>query len=349
MNIDKQTDRQSPADRIDAQRSTIAALERANKKLQGRLDHAEEFTKAVAGAVEPFPPFKAPRRSRSKTKKPVTACLVLSDWHIGEMVSLAETAGVNEYNWQIAQDRMKHIVESFISWTETYRSAFTLDEVCVFSVGDLVTGTIHQELAETNEFPVPIATAKAGQLLGEVYRRLAEVYPLVRGLQAGAGNHDRLTIKPRAKRKAEDSYTFLVHALAAQAVSQLSNVKIECPNQIAPAFDVAGHRVIATHGNEIKSVMGIPYYGIARYFARHAAKEQAMIRKGILQMATSLYIFGHFHHFNVLQDGLAVMNPSLVGPNEYDETAQRFAEPAQLAFLMSPNHGAFSHVPFRGE
>ena len=349
MNIKTDTAKPTEADRIEALEATVRVYEKTNRKLQAIVDGAEEFTKAVAGAVVPFEPFKAPRKTRSAKKKPITPCLVLSDWHIGEVIDLEQTGGVNAYNWDIAQQRMTVILDGFLKQARMMRGSYAMDECCAFTVGDLVTGTIHQELAETNEFPVPVAVAKAGYLLSEVYRRLAGDFAVVRGLQAGAGNHDRLTQKPRAKGKTEDAFSYLVHAMAEQAVSRLSNVRIESPNQIAPAFHVAGHRVIATHGNEIKSVMGIPYYGIARYLARHAAKEQAMIRKGILKQATSLYIFGHYHHFNVLQDGLAIMNPSLVGPNEYDESAQRFAEAAQLSFLMSPTHGAFGHVPFRGE
>ena len=335
--------------RLKSQQATIDVYQRERAKLKDRIAHAEQFVQEAIGAVQSFQAPKQPARSRSKKRKPVVACLVLSDWHIGETVSPSETAGVNEYDWQIAQERMARIVGDFVAWITMCRASYAIDEVCVISAGDLVSGNIHQELAETNEFPPPVAAANAGNLLGWVYTELAAHFPVVRALQAGAGNHDRLTRKPRAKRRAEDAYTYIVHEFATARASAAKNVTVECPLQVAPIFDIAGHRVLVTHGNDVRGQMGIPYYGFARYVARHSRKEQSLLDKGLISAPTKYYIFGHFHHFAILDDGAVMMNPSLIGPNEYDETAQRFAEPAQLAFLVSPHHGAFGHVPFRGE
>lgn len=334
----------APDVRIKNQQATIAALKKDIEKLNKALLDKEEFYSAVAGAVHGAQPFPTPRKSRATEKSEAVACLMLSDWHIGEIVSAAETGGMNEYNYEIAQERLFRIVENFLRWVDMHRVSYKIDECCVITAGDMVTGNIHQELLETNEFPLPIAVANAGEMLGEVYQRLQPEFNQLRALQVSGGNHDRLSIKPKYKHRAEDSYGELIHRIANATMKRTPNFVAETTVAFAHEFRIAGKLFHVTHGDVVQGQMGIPYYGFWRYVARVARKRMEMNAEKI-----STFLFGHWHQFAALDDGSVILNRSLIGPTEYDLGAQRYAKSGQVAFLVSPNHGTFNITAFDGE
>jgi len=308
-------------------------------RLQKDLGKQKELAVAISAAVhaaEPFPrvPWKRPARSGS----PVVAVLKLSDWHIGERISRAETEGFGSYNWRIAQARLFQILGSFLKWVHTQRAGYRIDQCAIFGEGDYISGDIHRELSVTNEFPIPVQTANAGQLFGEAMAMLAAHFGHVTAYEVGADNHGRLQPKPQFKQKVQNSMSYLVHVVANSYVRKIRNIEPVVAPGIKYLADVAGWKFLIEHGDTVKAWMGIPYYGMERERGREASRRMNG-PKGFDYQSTA-----HWHVPGLVAGN--VINGSLSGTSEFDHGCGRHAPPSQVAFLVHPKHGIFNFVPF---
>jgi hypothetical protein len=324
-------------------RYQIKTLNHHIKTLRTELGSREEFIRAAAGAVvaaEPFKPFRFTVARRDNAAE-VVAAIKLSDWHIGEVVQPGEVEGLNEFNWAIAQERMHAIVNDFLKWIEVQRTAYRIDEVAVLAEGDYVSGDIHPELLATNEFPLPVQAANAGRLLGETVRRLAAHFKRVNVYFIGADNHGRLTRKPQAKQKSTNNASYMVWAILDRDVAHTKNVKVVRAEGMKMNVDINGFKFLIEHGDTVRGVLGIPYYGFGRATGREAK------RRMNTDLGFHYWSIGHFHVPAIIEGNILV-NGSLSGTTEFDHSAGRHAEPSQVAFLVS-KHGIFNWVPFSGD
>ena len=323
-------------------RKQIREHESTIKKLRSELGSQQEFAQQVCASVvaaEPFPPFKY--RTPGKSEKPIAAVLKLSDWHIGEVIQSAEVEDFNSFNWTIAQARIYGIVEAFLEWIEVQRSSYRIDKCYIFGEGDYVSGDIHGELLATNEFPLPEQTAKAGQLLGEVFRIICPRFKEVEAMLVGADNHGRLQKKPQGKQKTSNNMSYLVHALAISIAERCANLKPTVAKGAKLHCDVNGKKFLIEHGDNIRGQMGIPYYGFARLLGKEAT------RRMNTDAGFDYLSIAHFHVPAIIEMR-TIVNGSLSGTTEFDHGQGRHARPAQVAFLVHPKHGIFNWVPFHG-
>ena len=331
------------------QNERLAYLRAENERLNGnlsslvaRLGKQQELADRIAAAVpaaEPLRPLPRPTTARPGT--PVAACLLLSDFHIGERISAAETEGFGAFDWSVAQKRLRSITEDFVRWIQTQRHGYKIDQCAVFGLGDYISGDIHRELSVTAEFPVPVQAAKAGVLIGETVARLASAFRSVDFYAVGADNHGRLTPKPQCKQKATNSMSFVVHAIARAYLASHRNVRMVEAEGMKYVATVAGWKFLLEHGDTVRAWMGIPYYGLERERAREATRRMNTDRTFHYE------VMGHWH-LPGLVAGNIIVNGSLSGTSEYDHAAGRHSPPAQVAFLVSPKHGLFNLVPFHG-
>ena len=75
--------------------------------------------------------------------------LLFSDTHASEVVSREETLGMNEYDWGIMLDRMARLQRAVLSYQQN--RPYPIRKLHVWMLGDMLSGDIHQELAETND------------------------------------------------------------------------------------------------------------------------------------------------------------------------------------------------------
>ena len=79
--------------------------------------------------------------------------------------------------------------------------AYEYDGITLMLGGDIITGAIHQELADTNEAPVPATIAHWTPILASIIDYLADQFGRI-WIASVDGNHDRTTMKPRMKLRA---------------------------------------------------------------------------------------------------------------------------------------------------
>lgn len=296
----------------------------------------DEILASVVAAI-PGRPFKA---QSNGSKHVVGVALKLSDWHIGERIKADETEGLNAYNYSIAERGLRGIIGNLLKWVDTHRHGYRIDDLAVFCEGDYVSGDIHEELRVTNEFPLPVQAAYAGLLLGEALAILAGHFRTVTVYEIGADNHGRLTKKPQAKEKTTNNMNYVVYTIANARIRALKNVHITQATGSKIVATFMGKRFLIEHGDNVRSQMGIPFYGFNRTLGREAMRRMDSKR------GFDYWSIGHFHVPTILE-WRTLVNGSLSGTSEYDHQAGRHAEPAQMAFLVDPKHGVFNVTPFQ--
>ena len=88
---------------------------------------------------------------RKKKKDAVTVMALLSDCHFDEIVKFSEN-GLNSYNREIAEMRLKLFVEKVIQLSYDQISNVSIEGLVLCLGGDLVSGNLH-DLGEHNETP----------------------------------------------------------------------------------------------------------------------------------------------------------------------------------------------------
>lgn len=338
--IDQLKAERQMTDRERLWRERVAHVEQDNRKLRTLLADRQDFARECAAATVSADPLPVPRLRVSRVRPTVYPALKLSDWHIGECVNAREVEGFNRFNWAIAQERIWAIVGSFLSYLEHHRQIYNIPQVTILGEGDYVSGDIHQELLVTNEFPLPVQTAKAGLLLGEVIRKIAGSVPRVHVSLVAADNHGRLQKKPQAKQKSSNNMSYIVNEFARAMNERTRNVTFQVAEGAKQVVTIGGYKFLSEHGDAVRGWAGHPYYGFSRLIGKEATRRMNT-DKGF-----HYWSIGHWHVPGFIE-GRTVVNGSLSATSEFDHLNGRHADPAQVAFLVG-RHGLFNLIAFQG-
>jgi hypothetical protein len=336
-------------------------LTKENNQLKGQIVRLQEqsgfqqiVTDKILKAVDAFAPLQPhPYKAGKHAEAEMAAVIQLSDWHIGEVISAAETGGFGRYNFEIAKARANYITDKFLAWLESHRANFKIPKVYIFGQADWVSGNIHKELLVTNEFTLPEQAVRSGQLLAQVIARIAPHAPELHVVAIEPDNHGRLDPKPQFKQKARNNMSFVTYAMAEALLKEHGNINWINNHRIRELVDVVGQRFLIEHGDVIKSWQGVPYMGMMRQAAKEASKHmRALLQQQRREFSKMQQDYGfdyvalaHFHVPNVI-DNQILVNGSLSGTSEFDEGVGRYAKPSQVSFLVHPKYGFFDWTPW---
>jgi hypothetical protein len=288
-------------------------LEEENRELRSALGKqrkesvgAERVIQAIEQAltsVEP-PKRRVPRPLPAAPKGAHHRQLVcLSDFHGGEVVDPEVVQGLNEYDWQIMEDRCQEVVTSLLS--HKLRSP-NLTGIDVAFIGDMCSGSNHLELAVSNEFPLAEQGVKMGALMGQIVEQLVPHYENIRVISV-EGNHPRLNKAPAAKNP-QDNMDWVAASFAKQYLKAYPTVEMTI-GRGSMLHQIAGRNVYVFHGDGIRSSMpGVPWGGVMR----RVNQLQATMPKHI-----DHFLLGHFHQANLVSAGRIIGNGSLKGADEW--------------------------------
>ena len=120
------------------------------KELESELEQAEKRGQLLSGLREST--HKPPIWLTKKGKKDSgVVCTILSDTHFDEVVRPEEIQNRNEYNREIAVERLETYFQKIILLTNDYITGMRYEGCVLFLGGDIFSGDIHEELTETNE------------------------------------------------------------------------------------------------------------------------------------------------------------------------------------------------------
>lgn len=307
------------------------------KALHTRLATAEARANLLAGLKADGtngPQYTPPRKG---TKGNATAILVLSDWHVEELVEADKVAGENAFNLTIARERIERTFQKFLMLLEDARGLASIDEVVVAVIGDLISGYIHEELMEGNQLaPLPATRFAAEHLsLGlDLILRKANVERIT--IPTCFGNHGRTTPKMRVATAAENSFEQNLYFHLAQQWKHEPRVAWKIEPGLHNWLEVQGKWIRFHHGDAIHYQGGVG--GITIPVNKAIAAWDNMRR-------ADLDVFGHWHQFN--QHGFKwVSNGCLIGYSPYAlRIKAAFQKPTQSFLVVDRANGLTRALP----
>ncbi len=343
-----------PPDPIEVERERLErvrllqAERQALKEVAGERNlrrFLEDLFRDIVPTLEPPPAYQPPANTGTKTQE--TLLLHLSDWHYGENVSAAGTRELNEYNSTIAAERVDRVFAGAIGIADKMRAGgWDFPRMVVAVNGDLVTGTIHELERHGDHGNVIWSVWFCGMMLADKLRALAAAFPQL-DVYVTSGNHGRLPDARKMQSKDPTrNWDTLVGLIAKTALEPVPNINVHIPDSYAVTYEVEGHTVLQSHGHDVKSWGGIPWYGINRVITGYNALEAS--RGGRI----AAYLFGHFHSQTNLTypGGEAFVNGSLIGGTEWTVNALGRADrPCQMMLGFHRDHGVTHRWPIYAE
>ncbi len=270
-----------------------------------------------------------------------TLVAAFSDFHVGEVVRPEEMNWYNAYNPEIAEQRVRRFFERTILVAREYLQGVDYDGIVVPSLGDTISGDIHDEFRETNELSnyeaAPIVVPWLVQGLGELADEFGRVHvPCV------PGNHPRDSRKPRYKKRSAHNADTLVMNLVASALKHDDRITFDVPAGISTTFNVYDTTFRIEHGDEAKGGGGIQGAMLPIALRTHRIRKQAEAEG----QPFDVMLIGHWHQLMSMPAKGFVVNGSGKGYDEYARAKGFEPEPPQQALLVvTPEHGITVQAP----
>lgn len=266
--------------------------------------------------------------------------LMLSDLHWGETVDMKQMSGVNEYNVEIANQRLKTVIQKAVLLLRNHIAGVDYPGFVLVLGGDMLAGDIHEELTNTNDMPVFPAMLNLLEGLIASITLLADEFGYVY-VPCVAGNHGRTSRKPRAKQRNETNLDWLLYQFLALHFQDDGRVTIDSPTSPELTYKVFNHTYHLCHGDQLgKGGDGI--IGSFGPIIRGDHKRRSL--QSQLNNPYNTLLHGHYHTYAATQRFIS--NGSLVGYDEYAlANGFGFEIPQQAFWLTHPEHGITFSMP----
>lgn len=324
-----------------ARAARVARAEAAEGRQQiTELKKRLELFEALDRTATSPPTWIAPPSPKTHHAIPT---LVVSDIHYGDRIEPTEVEGYNAYNVEIANGRLQRGFTSAVKLVRNYIGGVEHDGFHVMLPGDCLSGTIHEELVETNVLTLAESILAVCEPLEAGLTLLAKEFKQVH-VTAVVGNHSRRTKKPRGKRRVKDNFDWLVYQMMAKHFRDrgVKNITINAPPSADAPVSIYNTKYRLTHGDQFRGGSGIAaelsplLLGVHRKVKRQAA----------LNNPFDVMVMGHFHKSLWLpQSGLIVCGP-VIGYSEHDYVSNYTPAPPQCElWLTTPERGITVHMP----
>lgn len=309
---------------------TVSEYKAERENLIGAIAF-QEIQLEAALAISAYKP-QAQKLKIDTGKSEAVAFAIASDWHVEETVEKKSVSGLNEFNLDIADDRITKFFQRTQRMTEIQRHGAKIDNLVLVLGGDLMTGYIHEELQETNALSPTETVLWLIDRITSGVKFLAPHFERIT-IPCVYGNHGRTTKKPRHGTGAANSYEWMMYHILAKALSGVADFQIS--DGYHTYLDVAGQTVRIHHGD------GLKYQGGIGGLTIPVEKAIASWNKGI---TADLDVFGHWHQSQ--QNPKWICNGSLIGHNAYSIAIKApFEPPSQTYFLLDKRHGRTVTAP----
>lgn len=266
--------------------------------------------------------------------------VLLSDLHWGEVVTASEVNGVNEYNLEIAERRLRRCTSTVINLLKTKLSG-EYPGIILAMAGDMFDGFAlpHMELLINSDDHILSTFLRLQECLIWVIRTLADAFGKV-FIPVVVGNHGRLHMKPQAKGAVQNNLDWLLAKQLELYFKSDKRVVFHIPDSLDCFYSIYGKTTCLTHGDQFKGGSGIAgiWSAILLGEARKRKRQQAVGR------AFDNLVLGHWHQATLGKG--TIVNGSMVG---YDEFAYRnnfgFELPTQAMWITHPVYDITHWLP----
>jgi hypothetical protein len=281
--------------------------------------------------------FKKVRADSGSKTRPTTPILCLNDWHAEERVTLSQTNGQNRFDLKTCEQRVEQTGRKAVEFLELWKSNWGKpDNMVVWLGGDMITGYIHEELAQTNFSTPEEAMYFAQRLVISLLNYLKEHAPVPHiHVVTNSGNHGRTTRKKQHKNGQIRSYDWLIYQNVAQYFADDKFFSFNVGSSEFVYEKIQGWTFRFHHGDTFRYSGGVG--GVTVTILREIGKMDQTQK-------ADWDIFGHFHQF--IHHPRFVLCGSLMGVNEFSHgTHQTSYPPAQTLIFVDRQHGVNTALP----
>jgi hypothetical protein len=319
------------------ERDLRKAIQNRDKQIED-LSRKLELITSIDQAKLRVPKWLAPPKRATKAHHG-TVCMMLTDTHFGEVVNPAEIDFINAYDDEIAALRLRRFTEKGIEISKDYISGIQYDGMTLFWGGDIFTGTIHDELLETNSETLYASVVRWIEPLAAMCYRFADEFGKLHNAVT-YGNHGRRTKKPRSKLRAQDNIEWLLYKVLERETRHDKRISWQIPDGADTLLSVYETRFLLTHGDQFRGGSGIAGAMSPMLLGSHRKTRRAMASG----RPYDIMIMGHYHQLLTLPG--IIVGGTLKGTDEYAYLGNFGYEPAQQAlWITTPEHGITMSAP----
>lgn len=325
---------------IRAERADKARLKEQIAEVEHERDAAEKALSLYEHKYADRPAWLAPPKRVGTDRGTLVA--FLSDTHYGEVVRSEEVGGYNKYDIGVAEQRTQRFFSKTVEMARNYFAGVKYDGIVLALGGDIVSGDIHDELAQTNALSTHETILWAIPRLSAGVEMLRKEFGQIHVISA-PGNHGRDSRKPRYKGRSAHNADTLIARLLAQQFAGKDGVTFDVPESIDVNFAVYKWRFSMEHGDELR------FNGTSEIGSLGPIKRGTMRKRTQMQAEGKPFdylLLGHFHQYVPAASQGFIANGTLKGFDEYARGRKFTPEPPQQAiFIVNPDYGVSLQAP----
>ena len=300
--------------------------------------YSEEEIQGIIGLKKDSAPVELveiPNKKKSELDEGNTGFLIASDWHADEVVKASTVLGKNEYNKDIAEQRIKNFFANAVYMIKKK----PVDNLVVGLIGDMIGGYIHDELAQTNSMSPMQGVSFVKSLIISGLKKIHDELPDLQQITIVGicGNHSRTTQKMQFSNGFAMNHEYFMYKDIEQTLTLmgLTKFKFIIPESEFAYLDVYGKKVLFCHGHQFRSAGGIGgiYPSMFKWYAK--MNQTIQIDKAFI---------GHYHTSIYTKD--VCVNGSLKG---YDAFAMgkglAYEVPQQTYVILNEKRGFIFYSP----
>lgn len=225
----------------------------------------------------------------------------ISDWHIGEDVSVDEVNGSNEFNYKVAHKRITKYIQAITNKQ-------TSENLIIADLGDNIRGIIHGGI-EDSEGGLMESIVKAVDLQVMFINAMLHLYNKI-DYRFVVGNHSRIDDAIKSKGKYKD-YSWLITQMLVRLYADDTRITFNISKSGYHLIKVNSANIFLFHGDTLRG------YNPNQNGSRLSTQD---ICVGLFKKSARHFFSGHKHIAMNIQnqwEGVNIISGTLVGNNEY--------------------------------
>lgn len=270
-------------------------------------------------------------------KSEATAIVQISDGHFGKVIVPSTVNGLNEYNPEIAKNRMAICAENTLRLIKKEREDIKIENLVLILGGDFLENSqLHSHSEMTTSLSPMEETLFARELLNKFIKTIGEYGNFKKIIVACTrGNHSRITHKMISSVDYRMNYeTILYNILKDDFKSE--NISWTIPDSEIAEVEVYGNMVRVVHGHQIKYQGGVGGLTVP-------------LNKFIMRMDQinkAFYNFVHHYHNLSYPTVNTTVNGSIIGYDPYAMSIGcSYQSPMQSFQLLDNKRGMTIKAP----
>jgi hypothetical protein len=311
---------------------SLELLKRQNSHLLAELEQERDRTSLIVDALEcacaklNIRPVAPAKKVKSKLEQEFHA--LRSDEQVGMVVDPRTTQNLGKYDFDTYKKYLSRWLEKVLMFKEQDHESLGLNKLVIARLGDHVEGeAIYKGQAFYIDRPVVDQIFGSLELEVGVIQTLAQEFHEIE-IMTVSGNHGRIAKK--GEHHTRTNWDYFLNRMLKISLQCQPNVKVFVSDDPVMIVEHGKFLFAYKHGSNIKSWMGLPFYGIERDFSRLPHLYGKVINYECI---------GHHHQPANIKDSMLV-NGSFPGPTDLSVNQMtQGTRPSQKIFYFDPNHG----------